>query len=169
MAIGRARFEGTPFPQADNPFKVIGVVNLASNCKTTDDDKIASEFDMVGRQGAYYGNAAAYLDLVVDRGGYWKLTKAGTAFVALTKSQQEKALADAILALPVFDYAAEYFAIMGETPDASELLGIIQKEDSRVNDTTASRRASTVNGWIEMVAQTVPQAIKDVQDTLNAE
>lgn len=168
MTVGRKYNAEIPFPQADDPFKAMGVVVLVAGCRTVDDDKIAETFDMVGRQGAYYGNAAAFLGYINAIGGYWRLTKSGKHFMGLTKGQREKEIAAAIIDLPAFEYAAEHIAIMGDLPRDKDTASMIQEADERVNDTTAFRRAKTVNAWVGLVWKTCPQAIQDIQDALNA-
>ena len=166
---GRGGRSEIPFPQADNPFKVIDVIGIVADCKTADDETLADFMDMVSRQGAYYGNAAAFLGYIKMIGGWWRLTKQGESFQQLTSSQRTRALADTILALPVFEYAAEHVAIMGDVPRDKDTASIIQENDDRVNETTAMRRAKTVNSWVDMVAQTCPQAIQEIQNIINAE
>jgi len=165
--IGRSNTD-TPFPQANDPYKIINIVELIQTSSKVDDDKISANFNMVGRQGAYYGNAAAYLGYIVDRGGYWRLTSSGVTLASLNKSDQLLDLSTAIIDLEVFDYAAEHVAIMGDVPRDKETASIIQEVDSRVNDTTAMRRAATVNTWVKMVSTTVPQVITKLKNDLNA-
>lgn len=167
MAIGRTNQKEFPFPQADDPFKVTGVIKLAATCKQTDDDRIAAEFDVVPRQGAYYGTAAAYLGYIYSIGGYWRLTKKGEAFMSKTATNQASDIGATILSLPAFDYAAEHIAIMGDLPRDKDTASIIEEADDRVNETTAFRRAKTVNSWVEQVWATCPTLIDDIAEQIN--
>lgn len=165
--VGRGSRTEIPFPQADNPFKVEAVIDFVAGCRTADDDAIAVHLDMVPRQGAYYGNAAAYLGYVKLVGGWWRLTEQGESLRKLAPVSRAKALADTILALPAFEYAAEHVAIMGDVPRDKDTASIIQENDDRVNETTAMRRAKTVNSWVDIVQKTCPQAIQEIENIIN--
>lgn len=134
---------GRPVPQANNLDAVCAVVDaVADGCSTA--AEIASAIAMVGRQGAYYPNAAADLGLVEAiagaAGAEWQLSELGATFVGLEPAAKADALGDAIAGV---SYVDTYFGAGGADQLRQEW-GALD-----LGDETIERRIATIRAWAE--------------------
>ena len=148
------------FPQADSLDKIIGILNLADRNSNVDESVIADMYSITQRQGSYYYAAAQYVGVVYKRGGWVKPTSQGEAIARMQDPQdQESAIFDLVLKLPVFQRIADYLAVEGCVPEHGEVTDWVFKQDHKVNDTTAERRAYTALAWIERIKEQFPEKI----------
>jgi hypothetical protein len=132
--------EHAPLPQANNLGAVAAVVDaVAEGCDTA--AEIADAIGMANRQGGYYPNAAATLDLIVQVAGThptrWRLTDAGLTFVELDAAGRAAALAAAIVA---YGQVQTYRDGGADELEKAYLL-------DGLADSTARRRVSTIGTW----------------------
>ena len=145
-----------PYPQANDLDKVIDIITNFHSAGLTNKPAIAEFFDFDERQGDYYANAGYYLGLLkrVPSSTEFELTREGE-FIAKSenRSRRNLLLLKQMLKRPSFNEVIRLFE--SKNRDLS-LLGvdvlapIIQKH-VELNETTASRRASTVMSWMRWV------------------
>jgi hypothetical protein len=139
-----------PFPQADDLDKVVDVVSLLNESPATK-QTIAQAFEMAERQGDYYGNAARYLGFAEKNGGEFAITPLGRSLLETTNlPRRTNLIVRQLIGRPTFRKAVERLAanefdVKAITND--EVSEMISK-DSDLNDTTPTRRAITVRGWL---------------------
>lgn len=126
----------TPFPQANDIYKVIWLVD------SKHEQKLMRSLDFIdmrvtSRQLEYYSNAAQFLGLLSNG----VLTQLAKSIFSLNKNQIIQKIAMLIKESIVFK---NYF----ENNDRNEIIGLIKKIYG-YSDSTALRRFVTVKVWIE--------------------
>lgn len=149
-----------PFPQANDLDRIIDLV-ISFTDELTTKEAIADYFEFDERQGDYYANAAIYLDFL-DRGdsrGHFKLTPLGQELRhCRTRRCRNALLLSQLFKRPTFRYSIE---LLRNTPwnlDAiavEDIAGLIQRFDTRYNEVTRLRRASTVKSWLKWVSANI--------------
>lgn len=145
--------DGIPFPQANDLRKVIDFVDaVAMGISTTAD--IAKLFDFTERQSHYYGDAAAFLGLVTkERGhGNYALSSDGKTFSVAEKQERTEMLVRKLASLPVFREALEQYEDRGKTERELIAEGVLTYDRSVNKESTAYRRAQSLERWIDWVA-----------------
>ena len=149
----KATPDGIPFPQANDLRKVIDFVDaVAVGLSTTAD--IAELFDFTERQSHYYGDAAAFLGLVEkEKGqGRYVLTPEGRRFSLADKQDRTEMLVRTLASLPVFREALEHYDDKGTTDRELIAEGVLEYDRSVNKESTAFRRAQSLERWIGWVA-----------------
>ena len=132
-----------PFPQANSLAKVSSVVDAVSGNADTDEG-IALAIGVVGRQGSYYANAAAYLGLLQEAGGSprsWALTAQGIDFLNAKPIDRVKVLTGLVAQMP---------AALATLDDDGTAESEVANTQS-LSDSTASRRVATLNSWLKVL------------------
>jgi DNA modification methylase len=156
----------TPVPQADDLQLVFEVVEFIQEGAETRND-IAAKLDYVPRQGPYYADAAIALRLVEavrapgKTGQKFALTALGLQWLSASASDKRKLKQQVVLAAPIVKYLA---AELGVDPNTASGLSALQDqagvatvlEGLDLSQYTARRRASTLCGWFNVIAQTGP-------------
>ncbi len=156
------------FPQADSLPRLMDVLAAAAHSPKVDESVLATTFSITPRQGSYYYSAALYVGLVYKRGGWIKPTEDGARINAIEDlAERRAAVFELVLKLPVFQETASHLAEYGEMPAAPDVTEWVKGEDSRVNHTTATRRAETVLAWVGMVQKNNPELIDALADTVS--
>ena len=151
------------FPQADSLPRMLDVLALAGRNPKLDENSLAEIFGITPRQGSYYYAAAAYVGLTYKRGGWIKPTQAGEGVNRIQDEEARRsAVFEMVMELPVFREAAIHAAEYGCLPPVEELTAWVMAEDSKVNATTAARRAETVDSWIRLVMREAPDVIAEL-------
>lgn len=140
---------GVPFPQANDLKKVRDVINLIYSGINTR-GSIAAYWDIEDRQGDYYANAATYLGFVERENQAWALTEMGCHYIELPTSRRKRAFVEAILKRTVFYMLAVMMSEKNKVPKRQIIKDVILKH-TNVSDTTAGRRSSTVNSWLQFI------------------
>ena len=157
MSVYARRIHRTyPFPQADSSSRILDTLDLVC-AGPIDDEGIAKAMGVTPRQGAYYSNGAAFIGIVRDSGGYWRPTAQGRGIFEMDDADDRRsALSAMILALPVFDKAAEHVAYVEEMPPVDEIVDWIMAREPDLNEVTATRRANTVHSWVSDIWERDP-------------
>lgn len=143
---------GIPFPQADSLETVIDFVD-ALGLGLSEPAEMAEMFDFAVRQAHYYGAAATTLGLVERDEHKFFLTAEGRKFTEAHKQDRTEILLRKLASLPVFRDALIQLEETGTT-NKEVLAGLIMKYDPAVKaESTALRRAQTVQRWIEWVKE----------------
>jgi len=134
-----------PFPQANSLAKVAATVDAIDGGADTD-EAVALAIEVTPRQGAYYANAAAFLGMVAPMKGamprQWGLTSAGLQFLNSTAATRATILSHVVAQIPEVD------SLLNDGFDIDELLS------ERLGESTASRRAATIDSWLETLTDT---------------
>lgn len=143
---------GIPFPQADRFERVIDMLArlLASGGSLTQDE-ITTNYAFDLRQTQYYTNAGRYLGLIErgdDNGVSYSLSSLGIQLMNRAPRARNLELARLILSRRVFRHALEQYLVNARPATREEIIGIIRNAGLPMNDTTASRRAQSVSGWV---------------------
>lgn len=151
LATTELRKEETaaPFPQANEIWRIIDVVDAVATGKCTRME-IASRYDMEDRQADYYANAASYLGLLTRRDNGFTLLEPGLHFGKLPRSERIVHLVREIASRPVFRHVLEATSRSGKLPNrqwVAELIG----EHTGLAGETPNRRAGTVLAWTKWV------------------
>src|SRR5208337_3199283 len=143
-----------PYPQANDLDKVIDIVTNFQSAGLSNKPAIAEFFDFDDRQGDYYLNAGYYLGLLkrIPHSTEFSLTKEGDYIARLkNRSHRNLLLLKQMLKRPSFNEIIRLFDAGNRdltSLSVDVLVQIIKRHDSRLNDTTARRRASTVKKWL---------------------
>ena len=142
---------GLPFPQADDLRRVIDVVDaIAAGCSSR--TRIAARYGFDERQSDYYGNAAAFLDLLVRADGAFELSAIGRSFVSADLSGRHRLLLRQMAIKPVFRQCLTQVASAGRLPPRGEVAEQISR-DTGLSGATPLRRATTVLCWLRWAAE----------------
>lgn len=150
---------GVPFPQADSFNRVIDVMQLLADSSLTRDD-ITENYDFDARQTNYYTDAARYLGLVekfidpVTKDVTFRLTNDARALVKMRPKLRHMGLVRKILERQVFYHA--FVSVMQQgIPDTDTIDAIMVNCGIQLNETTRTRRARTVRGWISWIVNQI--------------
>ena len=144
-----SEMEDVPFPQANDLKKVRDVINLIYS-GINSRDAIAAYWDIEGRQGDYYANAARYLGFVERENQGWALTEMGCHYLELPTSRRKRCFVEAILKRTVFYKLATIMFEEKNIPDNQIIKSVIIMHTG-VSDNTAGRRSSTVKSWLQFI------------------
>ena len=154
---------GVPFPQADSFERVINLCELIKNqiSGALAKSEITSNYAFDARQTDYYLNAAKYLGLVqelrTDEGKCYCLTEKAKIIFKEDYSRRQKHFIALILSFQAFRTTLQQYFATGTNPSKRSIISNITRlELSRpVNETTASRRASTVSNWVKWIVEQI--------------
>ena len=139
-----------PFPQADDIRKVIDTIfAVANGFQTT--TKIASYYEFDERQSGYYGNAARYLGFVGNEPGLFTLTDEGASYISSSKEERRLIMIRAMMRSPTINSLFKDVINSGEIPNSEYIAKTIFENRSEINETTARRRAHTMEKWLEWI------------------
>jgi len=153
-AVPRSLPKGIPFPQADDLQKVIDLADVVAQ-GITDKEEIAELFEYDPRQSDYYGNAAAFLGLVDRTARGFIPNPTLSPFVHKTHAERISDIASRLSSLPVFREALDALAA-GQLLSREGTADLIQTETG-LRGTTPSRRALTVQSWVQWIQQATIQ------------
>ncbi|MGL4941778.1 MAG: type II restriction enzyme [Thermoguttaceae bacterium] len=141
-----------PFPQADD---ISRVLNLCESLVANDLSKeaVASLYQFAPRQADYYANAGRFLGLIQKHNAVFSLTVEGRRVFSLPTKLRLVAVAEKILARPVFRDAFIALISKGILPPYEQLAQLISQETGLPSSSdTVRRRASTVAHWVNWIA-----------------
>ena len=142
-----------PFPQADNFERIINLCELLYKKNLTKTD-ITTEYGFDKRQTDYYVNAGRYLGLIKDSDDKsLTLTKLGCDIMGSTPTQKQLKFAESILKHSVFHEVLKQQLKTGNVLSKKEIIGIMKHQNlfKVESEETYSRRASTINSWIDWI------------------
>jgi hypothetical protein len=153
-----------PFPQADRFERVIDLLSRlhVANGNLAQED-ITTDYAFDNRQTQYYTNAGRYLGLVErkresEQGVAYTLTPLGRQIMSKPPQARNLDLVELILSHSVFRKAVEYYLSHAGAPPAKEIAGFIREAGLPINDTTATRRAQSVLGWVRWMMSLTSEA-----------
>lgn len=138
-----------PVPQANNVEALATVVDAVAQGADTD-ALVADAIGMVGRQGAYYPNAAAALGYLTDIGGSprrWALTEAGEDFLSSEADDRARDISRRIVSWP--DTEALLLDPTGAT---------LLRQWADLSGDTPARRLASLEAWVKFAFETDPGA-----------
>ena len=156
-----AESRAIPFPQANAISRVEDILNklFTQDAPISCQDIISMNLDFAPRQADYYINAGKYLGLF-NKGldGLVHLTDEGKKICSLAYRDRKLSMARKILSSPVF--SACFHKMMengGYELEDSYIVDSLQQYRDDLNNTTASRRASTVKAWLKWITDLVDE------------
>jgi len=148
--------QSVPFPQANDLDKIIDLV-VSFNDELNAKEAIADYFEFDDRQGDYYANAGIYLGFLARKSarGKFSLTSLGYELKRCrTRRCRSGLLLSQLFKRPTFRHSIGLLRQRQFNLDAvtvEEIAGFVQRFDSRYNEVTRLRRASTVKSWLKWV------------------
>ena len=137
--------------------RIINLIELLQEKPMTKQD-ITLEYAFDERQTSYYTDAGRYLGLIDKTYGNegtvcFQLSACGHRIMGLPYRERQLAIAGQILMHKVFYETLKLHLQYGEMPDKQAIIHIMKNAQLyRVEaDSTFSRRASTVTGWINWI------------------
>lgn len=148
------------FPQADSFFRIEDMITALreKGDSLSVEDIREKNLDFTYRQVDYYMHAAEYLglvEIVKGKNKKVKFTPKGKRIASLPYKEQKLAYAKSILESPIFSYAYRSYLANGCKISSSEIVDIINMYRSDLNNTTATRRATTVSSWLEWITKLI--------------
>lgn len=143
---------GIPFPQADSFFRVLDFMNnITDSSMNASDVSELYEFDT--RQGSYYISAAKYLGFVDGQCGSYSLTDNGKEMMKLDHKKKNLRIVEEILShKPFYQGMGMIFENHTDSIDLKEVAQTILDISPDIkSDTTAYRRAQTVQSWVRWI------------------
>lgn len=151
---------GVPFPQADDMYKVLDIVD-AAYAGITDLAGIVDRYGFTERQVAYYSNAARYLGLMSSRASDDPLTQRGHDFVRSSREARHRIVLASLAELPVFRELLERVVAGSELPSAEAIEEQIRESSEisgmPISGATLRRRRTTAVSWLNWVRDVVKQ------------
>jgi hypothetical protein len=149
------------FPQANNLAKVFRVAQIAM-AGATSPEEVAGELELVPREGAYYGSAAASLRLVRKKdtsvGIEYHVTEIGRFYATADEERRRQLMIQRTLDCPHVKLVAHQLGLQLplQVPVPSDLLSrerILEAMAAlpEINHVTQRRRASTIAAWMKSV------------------
>lgn len=146
-----------PFAQADSFKRVINLCELLYEFDTLTRDEITANYDFNARQTNYYTDACRYLGLVnKDRHNgdvRYFLTEKGKSIFSINIKSRNLKFVEWILEHKPFYLTFKHYLEFLEIPSKVQIVEIMKvsnlyKVDA---DSTFTRRASTISGWINWI------------------
>lgn len=147
-----------PFPQADSMTRVVNLLELLFGNDMSKQD-ITANYGFDERQTNYYTAAGKYLGLIENYQNQntkeivFSLTPLARKILSSSYREKQLELIKCILQHKVFNDVMKAYLLCGEMPERSHIINLMKK-DSLYNvnsDSTYSRRASTVSGWLNWI------------------
>lgn len=107
------------------------------------------------RQTDYYVSAGVYLGFFerLYGGSGYALTNKGREIMKLDPKRKNLELVRAILSHRIFNIVLSEYLTRSERPDRERIIAIISNNLTGLNQTTITRRAQTVEKWIDWILQ----------------
>ena len=149
----------SPFPQCDDLDKVINLCELL--CYKNEEmskAEVSEEFRFVGRQAAYYGDGARYLNLIVyNKNKTYSLTPVGEKVFSQSLQQRQIELVRIILSHKPFNIVMRDYIEQTEYPSTKRIVELLKDYDmyNVKKETTFRRRCSTIKSWVNWILERV--------------
>lgn len=155
--------ERTPFPQADNMLRVLNLIKQMAVAKDVSDDnkneemlpktptaiEVANFYGLAERQGAYYGDALAYLGLCKKEKGKYHLTKLGRDIYRYDVNDRIRIILQQFFKSPVIRQAYKFKVENDGKIEKDYVTQLIFDYVSKLKgNSTRKRRARTIISWI---------------------
>jgi len=144
----------TTFPQADSFNRIIDLLSILFEQELTREE-ITIKYEFDPRQTDYYITACVYLDLVerinINKESGCRLTVEAKKIMSLHYKQKNLALIKKVFERPIFYKAFEFIIQNNKIPDKHEICEIMNISNLSINQTTISRRSSTVRSWLDWI------------------
>jgi len=144
------------FPQADRFIRVVDLLDkLYLHGDALTKDEITTEYAFDIRQADYYISAGVYLGLFerLLAGSGYILTDKAKSMMKLDPKRKNLELIKAILSHRVFNIVLKEYLAKSERPGRERISTIMSENLSGLNPTTISRRAQTVEKWVDWILQ----------------
>lgn len=143
------------FPQANKFTRVVDLLDkLHLQEAPLTKDEITAQYAFNIRQTDYYISAGVYLGLFerISGAGY-ALSNQGETVVELDPKRKNLSLVEAILSHKVFNLVLNEYLTSSEKPTRQRVIDIMRNNLDGLNPTTISRRAQTVERWVDWILQ----------------
>jgi hypothetical protein len=148
-----------PFPQADSFERIINLCELLNQKEFIAKEDITEKYDFDSRQTDYYSSAGKYLGLIeigMDPKSGQKgcfLTSQGKEVFNLSLIDRQKEFIKLIVSKKAFKDTLKQYLANGKMLKKPEIVEIMKKSNlyNIDSETTYSRRASTIIGWINWI------------------
>jgi len=137
------------FPQADSFNRIIELLMILKDGPKSIKE-LTNIFDITPRQTNYYVSAGMYLGLVLKNRLYELSTK-GNEISRMKWKERDKNLVQLILSHKPFNDAYKIYQRDNSIPNKNRIKKILISEAGLKDNSTASRRASTLKGWLTWV------------------
>ena len=144
--------EKKPFPQADDFYKVIKIINVADPSKIYDNTFMKMYLgDITDRQVTYYTSACQFLGILDNKK---RFTEFGID-LRTNKQYQYIQLSQKIVSLDVFGevYFAEKF--LSTKLETEDIIDIMKKRLNINSYAVFKRRAQTVKSWVNWIDESI--------------
>lgn len=142
-----------PFPQADSFERVINLLELSGN-EPLLKSEIHSVYDFTPRQSDYYFQAGQYLGLLeIDADKLIYPSALGRKILAESLEERQILLAEQLMKFAPFRLAIQSNINGGQASKSAIARSIADYSATQVGETTAHRRAVTVQRWAAWVAE----------------
>lgn len=144
-----------PFPQADSFERVVDLLSVLFEGNLSRDE-VTLKYEFDARQTNYYISACEYLGLI-ERGSNdneeieYKLSLEAKKILNLRHKQKYLNLMQRILRHSVFYYTFKKALDLGNIPQKSDILAIMENSSLDLSRITLERRCSTVRGWLDWI------------------
>jgi hypothetical protein len=156
-----------PIPQANDLDKIVALVDAVNSGANTG-EAVAETFEMSGRQGPYYADAAGYLGLVDTIHGAnvrtYELTTIGQQMLASAPGERVALIRELIASTPAVQILSD---------DGQESMLDFLSE-AGLNDGTSARRGACASSWVSALGDSsgfensVQDALGTVRDRAGA-
>ncbi|MDD2637145.1 MAG: transcriptional regulator [Bacteroidales bacterium] len=154
-----------PFPQADSFERVINLCELLKQKSFLSKEEITQNYDFDSRQTDYYSNAGKYLGLIEfgkdDNTGQIGcfLSRTGQQVFNFNLIDRQQEFVKLITSHKVFNLTLKRSLEKGELIDKNSIIEIMKnvKLYKVSSDSTYTRRASTITGWINWIIKQIEE------------
>ena len=146
-----------PFPQADSFLRLYDILEEVKRKGALTANEIAEYQEFTLRQGNYYASAAQWLGWMEKQGNAFVISKDGKRLLAVPLNERPRLILQRLAQRPVFHNALQWWATSGKLPEKSQIghwivQAIESKQIKPLSQSTIPRRASTVAGWLQILA-----------------
>lgn len=148
-----------PFPQANTFDRVISLLEKLKQGDSTPMELTYSIGVTTTRQSNYYGDAGAYLGLVVKKKGLYGLTRAGKELMKMLPYERLLEYMNLILSHYIFREVFMHWMRYEELYDVNDILPLLIRDDDVqvLKENVYHRRASTVKSWVKWIIDNLEQ------------
>ncbi len=152
-----ANVRNVPFPQADSFLRLYDILEEIKRKGALTANEIAEHQEFTLRQGNYYASAARWLGWLGKRGNAFVISKDGKRLLASALNERPRLILQRLAQRPVFHEALQWWATTAKLPTKGQIeqwivQAIESKQIKALSQSTIPRRASTVAGWLQILA-----------------
>ena len=147
----------TPFPQADSFLRLYDILEEVRRKGALTANEIAEHQEFTLRQGNYYASAARWLGWLGKQGNAFVISKDGKRLLATPLNKRPRLILQRLAQRPVFHEALRWWGNTAKLPPKGQIeqwiiQAVERKQIKTLSQSTIPRRASTVAGWLQILA-----------------